>query len=276
MANGVAYARVGTCGLDWAARLSLPTWDPEDRDRAPADGRRLAVGLAVSVLAGIAGWIVIVAPAAILTGDGGKGLAALGDVALSMSDRARPERYRSPWLRLMVTAASDALFLLVFVAVAAAVAGHDLKRYFTAAPRFRWRLLGFWAGRWPWWRLTPAVMADRAARRRHRRSADSWPSRSGWGGRDVLRRRQSAPGSGGHGGGTGVPRPGCCASSPPCRGGRRCSWSGSGLVFSAIHFDFSPDGFITRAVMGARPGLHDPARWAGSNWRRVSTRRTTS
>ena len=25
---------------------------------------------------------------------------------------------------------------------------------------------------------------------------------------------------------------------------------GSGLVFSAIHFDFSPDGFITRAVMG--------------------------
>ncbi len=245
MANGVPMQGWGLwSGLSRSAFLA--DVGPEDRD-----ARRLlvtlTVGLAVSILAGIAGWIVIVAPAAILSGAGGKGLAALGEVALSMSD---PHAQSLPVavIRLLVTAASDALFLLVFVAVAAAVAGHDLKRYFTAASRFRWRLLG--AGLiLAMAALTPAVLTDRSLAVDTGAPpilaiAPTWDTRMYYVAASLLL------------------VPAAMAEELVFRGwllrqfaalSRRPSLLviGSGLVFSAIHLDFSPDGFITRAVMGA-------------------------
>ena len=158
MANGVPMQGWGMwTGLARSAFLA----DVGPRDRDP---RRLfatlAVGLAVAITASIAGWIVIMAPAAIVSGAGAKGLVALGEIALTMAD---PHAQTLPLavLWLLVTASSDALFLVVFVAVAAAMAGRGLRRYVTAAPRFRWRLLA--AGVvLAMIALTPAVLADRA------------------------------------------------------------------------------------------------------------------
>ena len=151
-------------------------------------------------------------------------------------------------LRLLVTAASDAIFLVVFVAVAAAVSGHDLKRYFTAAPAFRWRLLGLGLVL-AMVALTPAVLTDRAM------SGDAGAPpilsvASAWDGR-MFYIAASA-----------LLIPAAIAEELVFRGwlmrqfaafSRRPSLLvvGTGLAFSAVHLDFSPDGFITRAVMGA-------------------------
>jgi membrane protease YdiL (CAAX protease family) len=219
---------------------------PEDRDP-----RRLlatlAIGLAVAFLAAIAGWILIVAPYAILSGHGGRGLAAIGDVAELMKDD-NAQGVSVAVLKLLMAAGTDALWMLVFVAVAAALAGRALMRYATVAPSFRWRLLA--AGVIvAMAALAPAVMADRAA------SGDgSAPPllaiAKGWDGRLVYAAASL------------LLIPAALAEELLFRGWllrqfaaltRRPSLLllSTGLVFSAIHFDFSPDGFITRLAMGA-------------------------
>jgi membrane protease YdiL (CAAX protease family) len=218
---------------------------PDDRDP-----RRLAatlvIGLAVAILASIAGWIVVVAPFAIFSGAGDRGIAALGDMGVLIQD-PHHQSLAVAVLRLLVAVGTNELFLLVFVAVAAAMAGRALMRYATAAPAFRWRLLA--AGVIvAMIALVPAVVADRAAGGDGVSTpllaiAKTWDGRllyivvslilipaalaeellfRGW----LLRQFAAV-----------TRRPSVLLLS-------------SAVLFSALHFDFSPDGFITRVAMG--------------------------
>ena len=219
---------------------------PDDRDP-----RRLivtlAVGLSVAILASIAGWIVVVAPYAIFSGAGDRGLAALGDIGLLMKD---PHAQSLPVavLRLLIATGTDGLTMLVFVAVAAALAGHALRRYVTAAPTIRWRLLlaGVVLGMIA---LVPAVVADRGL------GGDGVASpltaiSKGWDGRLVYAAASL------------MFIPAALAEELVFRGWLLRQFAAltqrpsllllsAGVVFSAIHLDFSPDGFVTRVAMGA-------------------------
>jgi membrane protease YdiL (CAAX protease family) len=219
---------------------------PEDRDP-----RRLAmtvvIGLSVALLASIAGWIVVVAPFALLSGLGDRGLTALGDVGLLMRD-SHPQGLAVAVLKLLIATGTDALCMLVFVAVAAALAARALKRYATAAPTFRWRLLA--AGVIvAMVTLAPAVLADRAS------SGDTAMP-------PLLAIAKGLDGRLVYAAASLLLVPAALAEELVFRGWllrqfaaltRRPSMLlfGTAFVFSAIHFDFSPDGFITRLAMGA-------------------------
>jgi membrane protease YdiL (CAAX protease family) len=245
MTNGVPMQGWGLwTGL--GRSLFLADVGPEDRDPRRL-AATLAVGLSVAILASIAGWILIVAPYAILSGDGDKGLVALGDVGVVLKNE-HDQSLSVAVLRLLVTTWTDGLTMLVFVAVAAAFSGRALRRYATGAPMFRWRLLvaGVILAMIA---MIPAVAADRAF------SGEALPSpltaiSKGWDGRLV------------YGLASLLLIPAALAEELVFRGWllrqfaaltRRPSLLllATGVVFSAIHFDFSPDGFITRVAMGA-------------------------
>jgi membrane protease YdiL (CAAX protease family) len=207
----------------------------------------LVIGLSVAILASIAGWIVVVAPFAILSGAGDRGLAALGDIGLLMKN-PQDQSLAVAVLRLLVATGTDGLTMLVFVAVAAALAGRALKRYATAAPTVRWRLLA--AGVvLAIIALVPAVAADRATGG-DGASLPLMAVAKGWDGRLIYAAASL------------LLIPAAFAEELVFRGWlvrqfaaltRRPSLLllSSGLVFSAIHLDFSPEGFLTRLAMGA-------------------------
>ncbi len=219
---------------------------PEDRDP-----RRflatLVIGLPVAILASIAGWIVVAAPYAIFSGIGDKGLAALGDVGELMKN-VREQNLSIAALRLFVTVATNQLFLLVFVAVAAALGGRALRRYLTVASKFRWRLLvgGMILAAFA---LAPAVLADHAFADDHDvvpiiAIANDWFGRLAYLAASLIF------------------IPAALAEELMFRGWVMRQVSSvtrrpsllllfTGLVFAALHFDFSPDTFLTRAIMGA-------------------------
>lgn len=243
MTNGVRMQGWGT----WSGLSRSPFLadvGPEDRDPRRI-ATTLALGLAVGILASIAGWIVVVAPYAVLSGDGGRGLAALGDIA-RLIQNTHDQTLAVVVLRLLFTVATNQLFLLVFVAVAAALAGRALKRYLTAAATFRWRLLaaGLVLGMAA---LIPAVIAE------HTFGAVSTPVTAisnDWVGRLAYLVASV------------VFIPAALAEELMFRGWLMRQISAStrrpsllllftGVVFAALHFDFDPTAFITRATMGA-------------------------
>jgi membrane protease YdiL (CAAX protease family) len=192
----------------------------------------LVIGLSVAILASIAGWIVVVAPFAILSGAGDRGLAALGDIGLLMKN-PQDQSLAVAVLRLLVATGTDGLTMLVFVAVA-------------SAPRSRLLAAGVVLAIIA---LVPAVAADRATGG-DGASLPLMAVAKGWDGRLIYAAASL------------LLIPAAFAEELVFRGWlvrqfaaltRRPSLLllSSGLVFSAIHLDFSPEGFLTRLAMGA-------------------------
>ena len=210
----------------------------------------LALGIAVAFVAAMAGWVLIMAPEAILTGHGGEGLGGLGAAAAPLTD-FHLGALGLTVVRLLVATSSDSVFFLVFVAVAAAVADHDLKRYWTAAPKIRWRLLvgGTVLAIIV---LAPAVAAERLLYS----GPDPVPLEAI--SHHLLGRLAYIAA-------TLLLIPAATAEELFFRGwlmrqiatlSRRPSLmiGLTALVFSATHLDFSADGFLTRVLMGAGLG----------------------
>lgn|GEM_PF-308489 len=222
--------------------------DGGPRDRDP---KRILVtlvlGLGIACVAAMAGWVLIMAPEAILTGHGAEGIKGLGAAAVPLAD-FRVGGLEVTVVRLLVATGSDSLFLLAFVAVAAAVAGHDLKRYWTAAPRIRWRLIagGLVLAMVV---LAPAVAAERLLYS----GADPLPVESI--SHHILGRLAYAASAL-------LLIPAAAAEELFFRGWllrqiatlsrRPAVMIGvTAFIFSALHLDFTADGFFTRALMGA-------------------------
>ena len=212
-------------------------------------GRLLAtliLGLGVAFIAAMAGWMLVMTIATLLTGEGGEGFRGLGKMAAALSN-LHVGGFNLEVLRLVVAAASDAIFWIAFVAVAAALARHDLKRYFTSALRVRWRLLagGIVLGMLA---LGPVVAAERLLGP----AGDALP---------VLAISHTTLGRLAYLAATSLLIPAAAAEELFFRGWlmrqfaavTRRPWlliGGSAIIFSALHLDFSTDGFVTRVLMG--------------------------
>ncbi|MEO8813490.1 MAG: CPBP family intramembrane glutamic endopeptidase [Caulobacteraceae bacterium] len=222
--------------------------DVDDRDRDAGNiARAVAGGLGVGLVSAIACWIVILAPYALLAGRGSEGLEGIGRIAAGMAD-LRIGDPTTTFLRLLVATATDGLFLIAFVAVAAAVARRGLHRYVTVAPRIRWRLLllGLALAALA---LGPLVVTDRLATG----NVERLP---------LMAISPGVPGRVFYALSALLLIPAAAAEELFFRGWLLRQTAAftrrpavliafGALVFSALHFDFTPDAFLTRAIMGA-------------------------
>ncbi len=187
------------------------------------------------------------APDVIVTGDGAAGLVGLSRAARRLADM-RLGGLDLTMLRLLVATSSDAVFFITFVAVGAAVAGRQLLRYWTAAPRIRWRLL--MAGVvLAMIALVPVVAAERYMLSSNEALPVVAISKNFWARLIYVVAAL-------------LLIPAAAAEELFFRGwllrqlaafSRRPSIiiGVSALIFSALHMDFTADGFITRVLMGA-------------------------
>ncbi len=219
----------------------------EDRERDPA---RLVTGLLSGVVLGLVaafcGLLLIMVGYAILTGDGPRGLEGLLDDLRLLRD----PQTATPGLivlRLVVATAIDGGALLVFVAAVAAIIRQPLWVYVAAAGRVRWRLFGV-AMALSAAAIAPVVVAERILN-------------GGGGGLAFL---AISPGA--------FDRIVYCLLSLlliPAAAAEELFFRGwllrqagvflrrpltliaaTALLFSAAHLDFTPEAFLTRALMG--------------------------
>jgi membrane protease YdiL (CAAX protease family) len=219
----------------------------DERERDP---RRLVTiiigGAALGLVAALCVLLIIAVVYTLLTGQGPRGVAGLAEVARVLGD-ARTIAPAASALRLAVTTGVDGAFPLVFVAFAALVLGRPPGVFVTVARRPRWRLLAMGmvlaAAA-----MSPLVIAERAL---------------------------AGPGA----------TPPFLAVSPhlgdrisyglsaflliPAAAAEELFFRGwllretgaflrrplmlvgvNALIFSALHFDFAPDAFLTLALMG--------------------------
>ncbi len=222
--------------------------DIDARDRAPLPILgTLAVGFPVGLIGAGAAMTLAVCLYLLGSGRASEGLGGFSELLIDLRDTPSPSLAET-CLQLLITASSNAAFFLVFVAVAAAFAGRTLYSYITVARAWRWRLLlvglilGFAV-------IGSIALVDRLV------SADADPIpllgiAHGWGGR--LTYLLAAL----------LLVPAAAAEELAFRGWllRQISAftrrpillvSLCGLLFAAAHFDFSPDGFLARTLMGA-------------------------
>ena len=222
--------------------------DVTTRDRDPA---RLAAtvigGVCVGVVAAIACWTLVLVPYTFLAGLGDEGLRGLGRVAARFQDPDERDLGITV-LRLLETTATDGVFPLAFVALAGIIAGHRLRRYVTAAMNIRWRLLLVGLGL-ATLAMTPLLVVDRLTAT----AGQTFPILDiapHWTGRLIY--SLSAL----------LLIPAAAAEELLFRGWLLRQTAAftrqpavliifPALVFSAAHFDFTPDAFLTRALMGA-------------------------
>ncbi|MGH7023200.1 MAG: lysostaphin resistance A-like protein [Caulobacteraceae bacterium] len=124
-------------GLGWSAFLADIT--PRDRDPARI-AATIVAGACVGLVASVACWILVLAPYTFMIGLGREGLQGLGKVALMFED-SRVHDLGITLLRLVESTATDGVFPLAFVSLAAIMTGRPFQHYVTAAARVRWRLL---------------------------------------------------------------------------------------------------------------------------------------
>ncbi len=232
----------------WTGLATAPFLASVDgRDRDP--GRLLGTvlgGLMVGLVGALGSMTLIFALYARAVGLDGGWVTAIGAVALRLRSAATPDLALT-FLELLIAAVSTGVFAAAFVAVAALLARHPFRDYLTAAPRLRWRLLsvGLILSAIA---LCPLVVFDRLL--------------SGQTGTAPL--FSVAPGL--------LDRAGYALSALlliPAAAGEELFFRGwllrqlaaftrrpallcalTGLAFSAAHLDFTPDGFLTRALMG--------------------------
>jgi hypothetical protein len=248
-------ARLGQSGVSmsvsgvWAGLAdSAFVADVDDSDRRPARiAATIVVGLAAGFVVAMAGWILVSLIYVLATGQGAHGLRGLGGVAARMAD-VRAGGLALTLLRLGVATATDGGFLLAFVAVAAFVARRRLRAYVTAAPHIRWRLFAMGVVLSALF-MAPLVAADRLLS-------------SGGTALPILTISPLPAGRFVYALSTLLLIPAAAAEELFFRGWllrQMAAFSRrpavligvTALIFSAVHFDFSPDGFLTRALMGA-------------------------
>jgi membrane protease YdiL (CAAX protease family) len=222
--------------------------DLDARARAPGPiVAALVVGPLASLVAAVAAMVLVLTIDTLLSGHGQEGLGGLTRIVLALKDSEPPTLARET-LELFLDAIVNGVVALTFVAVAAAFAGRSLHGYVTAAPRVRWRLLaiGLIFGALA---LAPVLVFDRIAS-----GADTPPPLTSlspdlWG--RVAYAATSL-----------LFIPAAAAEEIFFRGwclrqfaafSRRPTYMilGTSLAFSALHFDFNPDSFLTRTLMGA-------------------------
>jgi membrane protease YdiL (CAAX protease family) len=220
----------------------------DDRER---DGARVATtlvgGTVLGLVASVCCLLLVMIAYAILVGEGTRGASVLGEIARAVAD----PQVIAPGLsvlRLVLATAVDAVFLVVFVAFAAVMIHRPLQAYVTAAPRVRWRLLGV-AMALSAAAMAPVVLADHLLV-----AGGAAPPVLGVSplAGDRIAYALSAL----------MLLPAAAAEELFFRGWllrqtgaflrRPAMLIGvTSLTFSALHLDFSPDAFLTRALMGA-------------------------
>ncbi len=233
----------------WAGLANSPFLadvDRRDREAARIAGAVLG-GPIVGVVAALAAMILVLALYTLIVGLGGEGMDGLTRVLLQL-ERVAPPDLKLTILELLVAAAVNGAFAAAFVAVAALIAGHHFHNYVTAARQVRWRLLGVGVIA-SLIVLGPVVAADRLF--------------SGeLGTIPLLAIGPGALERVGYGLSALLLIPAAAAEELLFRGWlmrqvaayiRRPAIliGATAVVFSAAHLDFSADGFLTRALMGA-------------------------
>jgi hypothetical protein len=218
-----------------------------ERERSPTRVFGVVIGgLAVALIGAICIACLIMIALTLLLGHGSEGLAGLGAAASVLDDPKRND-LTVQIARLVETTAIDDGMLLVFAAFAAAAAHQPLRILATAAPRIRWRLLlvGLALATLA---LTPLVTAQRAL--------DGAPSLP------VLTVSHTLAGRSLYVLAALLLIPAAAVEELVFRGWllrqigafnqRPVILIGlSSVIFAAAHFNFSPDTFLNRAVMGA-------------------------
>jgi membrane protease YdiL (CAAX protease family) len=219
-----------------------------DHERDPA---RLLVtltgGMALGLVAAFCGLLLVLIPYTLMIGEGTRGLEGLVDVLTRMTD-PRAIGLDLSVARLALAAGSDGVALVVFVAFAAVVVHRSFRDYVTAAIRVRWRLAALamalaFAG------MAPVVLLERM----------SFPAG------DVPPFLGVSPALGDrviYALSTLLLIPAAAAEELFFRGWLLRQTAAflrrplalilaPALLFSAAHFDFNPDAFLARALMGA-------------------------
>jgi membrane protease YdiL (CAAX protease family) len=219
-----------------------------DRERDPARvATAVTGGLAVGCVASACLMVLLLTAYAILIGDGRLGLAGLGAVAGDLTD----PRAFSPGItlfRLIFTTGVNGVFWLAFVAFAALALAQPLLVFVTAASHVRWRLLAVGVALSAMV-LGPVVIGDRLLT-----AGGSAPPFLAISPQAIDRVVFALS--------TLLLIPAAAAEELFFRGWllrqtgvflRRplTLLAVSAIGFSALHFDFSPDAFLSRALMGA-------------------------
>ncbi|MGI9168810.1 MAG: CPBP family intramembrane glutamic endopeptidase, partial [Caulobacteraceae bacterium] len=233
----------------WTGLASAPFLACADRrDREP---RRIAGALLggpiVGLVAALATMILVLALYTLAVGLGGEGLEGLRKVALSLRSASAPDLGFTT-LELLVVVASNGAFAAAFVAVAAVLARRPFHRCVTVARKVRWRLLGVGLA------LSLLVAGPLVAMDRLLSGGSQIPPMLAIGPRVFDRAGYALV--------TLLFIPAAAAEELIFRGWLPRQVAAftrrpgllialSAVAFSAIHLDFSPDGFLTRALMGA-------------------------
>jgi membrane protease YdiL (CAAX protease family) len=134
--------------------------DLDDRERTPRVVLiTLIGGVGLYFLVGVCVWCLLMAPITLFGAHASEGWSGM---RLAWLDLVQPSGSVAPAiiLPLLVTTAVDAVPLLACVALAAVIAHKPMHDYATAAPRFRWPLLGLGLAL-SMLVLTPALAAER-------------------------------------------------------------------------------------------------------------------
>ena len=205
----------------------------------------LVGGLGIAIVAALAAWALTMTGFTLWAGLGAQGLQGLGEAAQRFVDPAQ-KGLGVAVARLLVATVVDGGFLLAFAAFAAAAARQPLHVYITAAARTRGRLLlvGMALASLA---LAPAVVAERVL--------------TGGGTLPILAASPDLTGRILYGACALLLIPAAAAEELVFRGWllRRTAVFVTqpgllivftGVLFAAAHFDFNPDAFLTRTLMG--------------------------
>jgi membrane protease YdiL (CAAX protease family) len=226
-------------GLGWSPFLA----DVNQRDRDPARvAATIIAGACVGLVASIACWILVLAPYTFMVGLAGEGMLGLGKVALMFEDSHNHDPGITV-LRIIESTATDGAFPLAFVSLAAVMTGRPFQHYLTAARHFRWRLLVMGLAL-SFLTVAPLILAGRSG---HPPMAGVAPSLTG----RMIYALAAV-----------LLIPSAAAEELMFRGWLMRQLAaftrqpavlifGTAIAFSAAHFDFTPDAFLNRVVMGA-------------------------
>ena len=226
-------------GLGWSPFLA----DVNQRDRDPARvAATIIAGACVGLVASIACWILVLAPYTFMVGLAGEGMLGLGKVALMFEDSHNHDPGITV-LRIIESTATDGAFPLAFVSLAAVMTGRPFQHYLTAARHFRWRLLVMGLAL-SFLTVAPLILAGRSG---HPPMAGVAPSLTG----RMIYALAAV-----------LLIPSAAAEELMFRGWLMRQLAAftrrpaplvliTAAAFSAAHFDFAPEAFLSRAVMGA-------------------------
>ncbi|HWF01822.1 MAG TPA: CPBP family intramembrane glutamic endopeptidase [Caulobacteraceae bacterium] len=218
----------------------------DERDRS--FGRlilAIAGGLLLGVVAALAAWCLVMIPFTLWMGLGGDGIEGLRRAAEALNDPHQSGLTMSV-ARLAVSVAGEVAFLVVFVAVAAMVGGRSFHVYVTAASKVRWRLLAVGMA------LAAVAIAPMVAGERILAAGEAppilaiapdWPSRALYVAAALLL------------------VPAALSEELFFRGWMLRQIAAfadrtapvvllASILFAAAHFDFDPQAFLQRALMG--------------------------